>query len=290
MVHSVLGWEATTLNDSQRAATWLAQQHEKLNAIDAAYRAIDATPVDHPHRPRRPNDHEQATADGDRYPQPHGPKTRLLPTEIDPTGTAVLRWETTCQQAATRIADAAAHIYGHATTASVRPRCHTVQPLPELPPVRITRAGYPQLNAHPKDLATYLASLHHWLAITIEAISGNIALEADDGEAAHIARRLTTLASQLGVRLCRCEDRCGLPAPERGRGATRPACRKRKQRRNNGRDGNDATLANQPRSRGRNGQEAHLGSTPSTSTSSRASASRGPRRPSSPEPAPAASS
>lgn len=277
------------MNDSQRAATWLAQQHEKLNAIRAAYHTIDATPTDRPHRPRRPNDHERAIADGDRYPQPHGPKARLLPTEIDPTGNAILRWENACQQAATRIADAAAHIHGHATTAAVRPRCSKIEPLPDLPPVRTTRAGNPQLNAHPRDLATYLEHLHTWLAITAEAIAANIALDADDGEAAHIARRLTTLASQLGIRLCRCDDHCGLPAPERGKGATRPACRKRKQR-NNGRDGNDATLTTKPRHRGRTGQEAHLGSTPSTSTSSRASASRGPRRIHSPVPAPAAPS
>ena len=277
------------MNNTTRAAAWRAQQAEKLHTITHAYRTLDATPTDRPHRPRRPTDQEQNTADGDRYPDPGNTKAKRLPTEIDPTGGAILKWEAAIQAAATRIADAAAHIHGHALSASVRPHCHRPAPLPQLPPVRTTNAGYQMLDTHPKHLAGYINDLIDWLDLTLSQLADNLAADADQGEAAHVSRRLTTLAAQFGVRLCRCDDNCGLPAPKRGQGATRPACRKRKQR-TNGRDGNDATLANQPRDRGRTGSEAHPGSTPGTSTSSRVPPSRGTTPASSPVLAPVASS
>lgn len=289
MIHSVLVWEATTLNDRQRAESWHLQQTEKLLAISHAYHTIDATPNERRHRRRPPSDHEQNIADGDRYPDPGPTRAKRLPTEVDPTGGAILKWEAQIQAAATRIADTAAHIHGHALTASVRPTCGTPEPLPDLPPIRTTSNGNLQLDVHPGLLVFYVDEVIRWTDRTLTLLTDNLAADGDQGEAAHVARRLTTLAAHLGVRLCRCEDNCGLPAPERGKGATRPACRKRKQRRN-GRDRNDATLANQPRHRGHTGIEAHPGSTPGTSTSSRVPASREPRRLSSPVPAPAASS
>jgi len=288
VIHSVLVWEATTLNNRQRADSWRTQQTEKLHAISHAYHTIDAAPNDPHHHKRRPTDREQATADGDRYPDHSPTRAKRLPTEVDPTGSAILKWEATVQAAATRIADTAAHIHGHALSASVRPHTEAPQPLPDLPPIRTTNAGNLQLDVHPKHLIFYISDVLYWIDDTLTLLADNLANDVDQGEAAHVARRLTTLAAHLGVRLCRCEDHCGLPAPKRGTGATRPACRKRKQRRN-GRDGNDATLANQPRHRGHTGIEAHPGSTPGTSTSSRVPASREPRRSSSPVPAPAAS-
>lgn len=278
------------MNDTQQATSWLSQQHEKTAAIKNAYNQIQAAPPDKPHRTRQPNSHEQNAADGHRYPDKPTHKNRRLPTEIDPTGDTILKWEAACQQAATLIADTAAHLHGHATTAAVRPHTATPRPLPLLPVVRTTNTGHVQLDVHPDDLGRYVNLALHWITATTIDLAANIANAADQGEAAHVARRLTTLASHLGVRLCRCEDRCGLPAPQPGSGATRPNCRKKKQRRNNGRDGNDATLANQPRHRGHNGQEAHPGSTPGTSTSSRVPASREPRRSTSPVPSPAAPS
>lgn len=222
---------------TSKADAWLAQQTEKTRAARAALHRIYADPnAIKTHRSRTPNAIEQAATErpGDRYePTPTGPGNARPISEVDPTAAAVFKWEASVQQAATRIADAAEQIHRHAQTAATKPGISKPTSPPDTPPTRVTATGHTIVNAGPIRSLAYADGALGWITATLpilaELIRGS---HPDVTETWQTATLLTKLDVSLGVRMCRCDDSCGLPAPERGKGRTRPACRQRTSRRN----------------------------------------------------------
>lgn len=218
-----------------RADAWTAQQAEKTRAVRAAMaRLIDDAPQHNPRR-RTPNAIEQAATErpGDKYePTTAGPAGNKPIADVDPTLAAVFKWEANVQHAATRIADAAEAIYRHASTASTRPKIDAPTIPPAVPPTRVTGSGRTVINVTSVKSAEYATLALAWIDLNTPKLADVIRHEqADANEPWQVSSILTKLAATLGVRLCRCDDNCGLPAPPYGKGRIRPACRQRNSRR-----------------------------------------------------------
>lgn len=228
---------------AQQIDVWLATVYADLDRLRSGmFDLIDIGPTSTVVA-RNPSRRDQAVTD--RTPGPDGmfqptPKTQSRHTgRSDPTGKAVVAWESEVQRAVTDLFAAVSGVISLVESLGIRPTRDGVPVKPPAePPTEKLPSGVHRVALDPAGCRRTLDDALGWIGLGCDQLAERMRAVSDPDVAdrllelgGEVRRTVLSLARRVAPdrpRLCACG--CRRPAPPVGEGATRSGCRSRLQR------------------------------------------------------------